>query len=75
MKVQRVVEAGVELRRHDVVAQRCFGMRHAVGQLQDEVALMHLLRDRNQFSDQCHGCCLPGGLSVGVWPDVSFCSC
>ena len=30
---QRVIEAGVELRRHDVVAQRCLGMRHAVGEL------------------------------------------
>jgi hypothetical protein len=51
---QRVVETGVELRRHDVVAQRRFGMRHAIGELEDEVALVDLLRDRNQFSDQGH---------------------
>jgi hypothetical protein len=54
---QRIVEASIELRRDDVVAQRFLCIRHAVGQLQDEVALKHLLRDRYQFSDQCHGCC------------------
>jgi hypothetical protein len=53
---QRVVETGVELRRHDVVAQRRFGMRHAIGELEDEVALMDLLRDADQVPDECHSC-------------------
>ena len=56
---QCIVEARVELRCHHVVTQRFLRVRHAVSQLQDEVALEHLLRDRYQFSDECHGSYLP----------------
>ncbi|EXI81303.1 MAG: hypothetical protein AW10_01317 [Candidatus Accumulibacter appositus] len=53
-EVQRIVEAGVELRCHHVVAQRRFSMCHALGQLEDEVALVHALRDGDQVFQQRH---------------------
>src|SRR5690606_14563508 len=49
---QRLVKAPPKLRRHDVVAHRPLGIPHALGQLEDEVALVHPLGDADQLLEQ-----------------------
>ncbi|MCY1556398.1 hypothetical protein D9M68_931430 [compost metagenome] len=47
-ETQRVAESIHQLRRDHVVAQRLFGLSHALGQLQHEVALVHPFRDGDE---------------------------
>ena len=53
-EAQGLVEGIDQLRRHHVVAQRLLRLGDALGQLQDEVALVHALGDVDQVFQQRH---------------------
>ena len=53
-ETQRVVKAGLQLWGHDIVTERLFRTVHTLGEPQNEVTPLHLLRDVDEFFDQRH---------------------
>ena len=53
-EAQRVGERIYQLRRHNVISQGLLGLGDALGELQDEVALVHPLRNGDQVFQQGH---------------------
>lgn len=52
---ERLIKASHQLWRDHVAVQRRLGMRNAFGELEHEVALVHALRDADDFCDLGHG--------------------
>ncbi len=51
-EVESVVEAGDQLRRHDIVFERLLGLGDAFGQVENEVAFADLFRQDQQVADE-----------------------
>ena len=44
-----------QLRRHDILIERLLRLGHALGQVEDEIALADLIRQVDQFADELFG--------------------
>src|SRR5438128_11474066 len=54
-EAQRVVKARLQLWGHDIVTQRLFRTVYTLGEPQNEVTPLHMLRDIDEFFDEsCH---------------------
>src|SRR2546422_6385268 len=54
-ETQRVVKARLQLWGHDIVTQRLFRTVYTLGEPQNEVTPLHMLRDIDEFFDEsCH---------------------
>src|SRR6266850_6801135 len=55
-KRQRIIETLFQLGCDDVFTQRLLGTVHILGEMQDEVATLHAIRDVDEIFDKCHFC-------------------